>query len=305
MSAVADAVTEWAFEAGWSITKRLPERTSRRTFQLGADRMWRRRGPSVRQLERNLARIDPTWSESEIRDLSRETLRGYLRYWNEAFRLPSWSPERIRDTFDLENKAWMDEAVRTGAGAIMVPGHMANWDHAGAWASLRYGGITTVAERLKPEGLFDQFLAYRQTLGMEVFPLGHPDLVRDLARRLNEGRIVALLGDRDISRNGIEVSLFGQPASMPAGPAILSIMTGAPLYPVSMWFDGERCDGHIYEQVQVPQGVDRTEQIRQMTQKIADCYEDGIRRRPTSWHMLQKVWLADLNPRTPTDGPAS
>ena len=299
MSGFADAVTEWGFEAGWSITKRLPEGASRRMFQLMADQMWRRRGPSVLQLERNLARIGPAWTPDEIRELSRETLRGYLRYWNEAFRLPSWSPERIRDTFDLENKEWMDEAVRTGTGAILVPGHMANWDHAGAWAALRYGGITTVAERLKPEGLFDQFLAYRRTLGMEVFPVGHPDLVRDLARRINEGRIVALLGDRDISRNGIEVSLFGQPASMPAGPAILSLMTGAPLYPVSMWFDGDCVNGHIYERVVAPAGVERSEQIRQMTQQVAHCYEDGIRKRPTSWHMLQKVWLADLNPRTP------
>ena len=297
MSGVADAVTEWGFEAGWSITKRLPERASRRSFEFMADQMWRRRGPSVVQLERNLARIDPAWTTGEIRELSRETLRGYLRYWNEAFRLPSWSPERIRETFDLENKEWMDEAVRTGTGAILVPGHMANWDHAGAWAAQRYGGITTVAERLKPEGLFDQFLAYRRTLGMEVFPIGHPDLVRDLARRVNEGRIVALLGDRDISRNGIEVLFFGQPAKMPAGPAILSLMTDAPLYPVSMWFDDDRVDGHIYERVVAPVGVDRSEQIRQMTQQVANCFEDGIRKRPTSWHMLQKVWLADLTPR--------
>ena len=297
MSGVADAVTEWGFEAGWSITKRLPERASRRSVEFMADQMWRRRGPSVVQLERNLARIDPAWTTGEIRELSRETLRGYLRYWNEAFRLPSWSPERIRETFDLENKEWMDEAVRTGTGAILVPGHMANWDHAGAWAAQRYGGITTVAERLKPEGLFDQFLAYRRTLGMEVFPIGHPDLVRDLARRVNEGRIVALLGDRDISRNGIEVLFFGQPAKMPAGPAILSLMTDAPLYPVSMWFDDDRVDGHIYERVVAPVGVDRSEQIRQMTQQVANCFEDGIRKRPTSWHMLQKVWLADLTPR--------
>ena len=79
MSGVADAVTEWGFEAGWSITKRLPEGASRRTFQLMADQMWRRRGPSVMQVERNLARVDPTWTPDEIRELSRDTLRGYLR----------------------------------------------------------------------------------------------------------------------------------------------------------------------------------------------------------------------------------
>ena len=296
MTGVKDAVTEWAFETGWRVTKRLPERTSQGTFRLAADAMWRREGPSVLQLEKNLSRIDPTRTPAQVRALSKESLRGYLRYWNEAFRLPSWSPERIRDTFDLENKEWMDEAVRTGTGALLIPGHMGNWDHAGAWACLRYGGITTVAERLKPEGRFDQFLDYRRSLGMEVFPLGDADIVRSLARRLKEGRVVALLGDRDISRNGVEVSLFGEAASLPAGPALLSLMTGAPIYPVTMWFDGENCRGLMHDRVVAPKGVGRSEQIQQMTQQIADCYEAGVRERPTSWHMLQKVWRADLDP---------
>lgn len=291
-----DAATEWAFSTGWQLVRRLPERAALESFQRAADAMWWREGPSVQQLQRNLARARPGMSRTELRHLSRQGLRSYLRYWCEAFRLPSWSLERISGTFHMDGQERMDEAVRDGTGAMMVPGHMANWDHAGAWGALRFGSVTTVAERLKPVGLFEQFLDYRRKLGMEVLGLGEPDVLRTLARRLKEGRVVALLGDRDISRNGIEVSLLGQPASLPAGPALLSIMTGAPMYPVSMWFEDEGTFGRVLPKVEVPAGLPRDEQVQVMTQRLADRLGEAIAERPVSWHMLQPVWLADLDP---------
>lgn len=296
ISEVRDAATEWAFTIGWRLTKRMPEAAGRAVFQAAADTMWRRSGDSVQQLERNLSRIDPTWSRAELRDLSRQGMRSYLRYWFEAFRLPSWSPARISGTFDLAGKELMDEAVRSGTGAVMVPCHMANWDHAGAWGCLRFGGVTTVAERLRPEGLFNQFLAYRQTLGMDVLAIGEPDIVRSLVHKVKEGRILALLGDRDISRNGVVVDLFGEPASLPGGPALIGLLSGRPVYPVTMWFDGDRTTGQVYPAVTAPSELSRSDQVRAMTQQIASAFEDGIRAHPTDWHMLQKVWLADLDP---------
>lgn len=291
-----DTATEWVFTIGWRLTKRMPEPAGRAVFQAAADTMWRRRGESVQQLERNLSRVNSAWTSDELRVLSREGMRSYLRYWFEAFRLPSWSHERISGTFDLAGKELMDEAVRSGTGAVMVPCHMANWDHAGAWGCLRFGGVTTVAERLQPEGLFDQFLAYRQSLGMDVLAIGEPDIVRSLIRKVKEGRILALLGDRDISQNGVEVNLFGEPASLPAGPALIGLLTGRPVYPVTMWFDGDRTTGQVYPAVTAPSDLPRGEQVRAMTQQIAHAFEDGIRAHPTDWHMLQKVWLADLDP---------
>lgn len=291
-----DAVTEWAFSTGWRLVKRLPESAAHAAFRQAADAMWWREGPSVMQLQRNLQRARPGLSRTELRHLSREGLRSYLRYWCDAFRLPAWPLERISGSFDLRGREVMDEAVRTGTGAIMVPGHMANWDLAGAWAALRYGSVVTVAERLKPEGLFEQFLDYRRGLGMEVLGLGEPDILRTLARRLNEGKVVALLGDRDISRNGIEVNLLGEPASLPAGPALLSILTGAPLYPVGMWFEGEGMAGQVGSRIEVPEGLPRSEQVRTMTAALADSLGASILERPVAWHMLQPVWVADLDP---------
>ena len=293
---VSDAATEWAFAAGWKVVRLLPERAAVAVFDQAADGLWRRRGGGVLQLERNLARIRPDASPDELRVLSRTAMRSYLRYWQEAFRLPTWSPERIGTTFALDRRELLDDAMSAGTGALMVVNHGGNWDHAGAWACLRYGGLTTVAERLKPEGLYQRFLDYRQTLGMEILPTGQPDVLRVLARRLQEGRLVPLMGDRDISRNGVVVDLLGEPASFPAGPALLALLTGAPLHPVTLWFDGPLARGYVHDRVPVPEHGGNEERVREITQGVADAFGAGIREHAVDWHMMQPVWLADLDP---------
>jgi KDO2-lipid IV(A) lauroyltransferase len=293
---MTDAATEWAFATGWTVVKRLPERLAFQVFDRAADALWWRRGGGIVQFERNQARIHPDYSAEQLRELSRSGMRSYLRYWCEAFRLPTMGPDEVNRKFDLQRKELMDAAVAAGTGAVMVVNHGGNWDLAGAWGCLRYGALTTVAERLKPEGLFDQFVAYRESVGMNVVPLGDADVMRRLARALKQGQIVPLLGDRDISRNGVVVNFFGEPASLPAGPAVLGIMTGAPVMPVTLWYDGPLATGYIHDPITVPTEGTRTEQIQVMTQQIADAHERSLREHSVDWHMMQPVWLADLDP---------
>lgn len=294
-SGTQDALIEFAFASGWHLVRRMPERAAYRTFDRFADELWKRRAGGVVQLEANLRRVHPAASPEELRELSRAGMRSYMRYYSEAFRLPEWDTRRISETFILDRVEIMDAAMAAGTGIIMVPGHMANWDHAGAWGCLRYGGLTTVAEKLKPEGLFRRFLDYRRSLGMEVLGLGDADVLRTLAQRLQSGGLVAILGDRDISRSGVEVDFFDERASLPAGPALLSLMTGAPVHPVSMWFADDGIRGYVHDRIEIPENVEREVQIQQMTQGLASAYEQGIREHSVDWHMLQKVWLADLD----------
>jgi phosphatidylinositol dimannoside acyltransferase len=197
-------------------------------------------------------------------------MRSYMRYWCEAFRLPSWSKARIQDTFILERQYLLDEAMEHG-GALMISAHMANWDHAGAWGALTYGSVSSVAERLKPEKLFDKFVAYRrQELGMDILPTGDADVLRQLTRRLRDGKLVALLGDRDIGRSGVHVDFFGEPASFPAGPALLAMMTDVPLHPLTMWFDGDVTRGYIHDRIELPTTGEREDNIRSITQNLRE-----------------------------------
>lgn len=289
-------MSTWLYEVGWKVTRALPESAANAIFRQMADTLWRRNAGGVTQLEKNLGRVHPEASRDEIRELSRAGMRSYMRYWCEAFRLPSWSKSRIQDTFILERQYLLDEAMEQG-GALMISAHMANWDHAGAWGALTYGSVSSVAERLKPEKLFDKFLAYRQELGMDILPTGDPDVLRQLTRRLRDGKLVALLGDRDIGRSGVHVDFFGEPASFPAGPALLAMLTDVPLHPLTMWFDGDVMRGYIHDRIELPTAGEREDNIRAITQQLAAGWESGISEHSADWHMLQRVWVADLKPR--------
>jgi KDO2-lipid IV(A) lauroyltransferase len=297
VSAIADQLTAWGFGAGWSTVRRMPERTAYSTFERIADTTWARRGPSVQQLEKNLRRIVPDVTEDELRVLSKQAMRSYLRYWCEAFRLPGWSRERIVSSMRVIDDHHLAEALATGRGVVVALPHMGNWDHAGAWATLAHSPVVTVAERLKPEELYEKFLAFRRGLGIDVIPLtgGEPPFPY-LADRLRAGALVALLGDRDLGRSGVPVQFFGAKAKMPAGPAALAVDTGAVLLTASLYLEEGHNAVRFNPPIEVASEGERSRRIFRTTQNIATSYEDGIRARPTDWHMLQAVWVDDLDP---------
>jgi phosphatidylinositol dimannoside acyltransferase len=300
-----DRVTDAAFLAGWRLVRWLPERAVAAAFQSLADTTWRRRTPRVRQLERNLHRVvGPDLPATAIRELSRAALRSYLRYWNEVFRLPAWSPDQIVSRVRAEHEGRLREAYASGRGLVVCLPHSANWDLAGAWAASTGMPFTTVAERLQPESLYDRFVAYRESLGMEVLPLtGEERVYRSLVERLRAGGMVCLVADRDLTAGGVDVRFFGETARMPAGPASLVRATGARLLPVTLWYDATQLVLRINEEVPVPSGGTRGQQISAMTQQVASVFEAGIREHPEDWHMLQPLWLADLRDRHPQAAP--
>ena len=283
---MTDRLVLAAYVAGWTIVKALPERLARRLFDAGAALAFRRQGKGVRRLRANLARVAP---DADLDALTRAGLRSYARYWLEVFRLPTMPPDRIRaEVTCLDEERFRATIAETGAIAVLP--HMGNWDVAGAWASLTGLRFTTVAERLKPEGVFDRFVAFRESLGMEVVPLtGGENPFEILVDRLRPGGLVCLLGDRDLTARGVEVEFFGDTAKFPAGPAALALRTGTALLPATLWFEGA---GWV---VRIHEPVPHTD-VATMTQHVARVFEDGIRAHPEDWHMLQRLWLSDLDP---------
>jgi KDO2-lipid IV(A) lauroyltransferase len=240
----------------------------------------------------------------KLKSLTRKGMHSYMRYWCDAFRLPDWTPERILATCRTENDDPVRKALAEGRGVVMALPHSGNWDHAGAWSTLALAPVTTVMERLRPEELFERFLHFRQRLGMEILPLtGGGDVFGVLVRRLRRGGFVPLLADRDLTATGVPVTLFGETARMAAGPASLALVTGAALYPASIFYErlppgsparwGVVCRFH---REVVPPAGERSEQIAAMTQACADALADGIREHPQDWHMLQRLFVADLVP---------
>lgn len=301
-----DRLTDGLYGLGWATVKKLPEPVSAALGRTIADIAWKRRGKSVLRLESNLARVVPDASPERLAELSKAGMRSYMRYWMESFRLPGWGAEKLRDSVDIKDIHVVQETLASGRGVVLALPHLANWDLAGVWMTRALGTpFTTVAERLKPETLFDRFVAYRESLGMEVLPHTGGSAFGTLARRLREGGLVCLVADRDLSASGVEVKYFGDTARMPAGPAMLAQQTGALLMPVTLWYEEPPyMKGQIHAPIEVPETGTRAEKASLMTQALADVYATGISEHPEDWHMLQRLWLADLEPRADASGHA-
>jgi lauroyl/myristoyl acyltransferase len=285
---LSGALTSGSFAAAWRLVRGMPEPVARRLFDAAADLAAVRGGKGVDRLRANLERVAPG------EDLTKAALRSYARYWCEAFRLPSMSKQRLVDGTTTVGEPLLRESVASPRGTILVLPHTGNWDAAGAWCGLTGAPFTTVAERLKPDSLFDQFVAFRQSLGMEVLPLtgGERPPFDVLAERLEAGGMICLLADRDLTPRGIDVEFFGATARMPAGPARLALDTGADLIPTTLSFTPKGWDIHFHPYV-------GHSDLETMTQDVARAFEQAIRAHPADWHMLQKVWLDDLDADDP------
>jgi lauroyl/myristoyl acyltransferase len=290
-----ERLTDAAYGAGWGLVRSLPEGVASTAFRWGADLAVRRGGSGVRQLRRNLARVVPEASPGELGELVRAGVRSYSRYWKETFRLPSMDVRSIARRIDetAVGHDLIDEALQKGKGLVIALPHTGNFDASGIWVAQKYGGFTTVAERLKPESVYERFLAYRQSLGFEVLPLtgGTTSPYRVMVERLRANRIICLVADRDLTRMGIPVKFFGEETRMPAGPARLAASTGATLMVVDNQFVGDGWGVRFHS----PQQVESRADVPAATQSLADAYAEDIARHPTDWHMLQKLWLADLS----------
>ena len=301
MPALRDRLTDAGYGLGWSAVCHLPESWAQRGFRFTADLAWRRRGPGVQVLEGNLRRVIGSQAPGgELRALSRQAMRSYARYWLEAFRLPVMPADRLiggmRDTGHIRAAFGY---LAAGRGVVFALPHMGNYDLAGAWVIAKgAGSVTTVAERVKPESVYGRFVAFREGLGVEVLPAsgGTSSAFGVLAQRLQAGKLVCLVCDRDVTGGGMEVEFFGEKARMMGGPAALAVQTGAALMPVILWFEGDHWGAHVHEEIPVPAEGDSKQQTAAMMQQVARLFEAGIRAHPQDWHMLQRVFAADLDP---------
>ncbi len=299
---MSSSLVDLAYASGWKAVRYMPEPVALSFFRSFADRATERDGRGVQRLRSNYSRVHPDLDADELQELTREGMRRYFRYWCEVFRLPSTSPETILERVHPAGAEGLLESLGAGKGAVLALPHMGNWDSAGAWFTLAYGDrfegrLMSVAERLKPESLFDRFVAYRESMGLEILPLsgGSTPVFNALSERLRSGGVVALVADRDLSKSGVEVDFFDGKARMPPGPAALAVATGAPLHPVGLWYEDEGLGGCIHEPLSSRVGPDASDKERteDLVQQTADAFAADIAAHTADWHMLQRIWVGD------------
>jgi KDO2-lipid IV(A) lauroyltransferase len=278
----------------WKVIGVLPEKSAYKLANLVSDQIFIKNGKGVKRLRSNYKRVMLNISERELEELTKNGMRSYLRYWFDTFRLNKWSKSRIIETTFVVRENLLRDPIETKKGCIIALPHAGNWDHAAAYFCSTGIPITAVVEKLKPEAIFKKFLAYRQSIGIEA--ISHREkTIPILLERLNQGKLVALVADRDMSRNGIEVNFLAGIAKMPAGPAVLAIKSGSPLVTAYIRYLDKGIEITFDETIQLPISGSEEEQIRIFTQSMADNFAKRIQDSPVDWHMLQRIWVDEEN----------
>ena len=284
----------WGYNLAWKIIRWIPEGKAYSLADRFADFVYARNGKGVNRLRTNYQRVRPELDKAQLEFLVNAGMRSYLRYWCDTFRFPSWSKERLLSTTECENENFLRDPIAYKRGCIVALPHAGNWDHAGAYFCATGIPLTTVAEHLKPEKLFRKFLEYRTAIGMEVLDLDSRSIAV-LSQRLRSGKLVALVADRDLSKNGIPVNFFGTGGQMPAGPALLAIQTGADLITAFVKYEEVGIRIIFGEAIAVPETGSVQEKAAAMTQVIADRFAEQLAIHTVDWHMLQRIWRDDAN----------
>jgi lauroyl/myristoyl acyltransferase len=295
-------VTDAGFAAGWHAVRLLPEPAAHAVFDRAGRWAAGRDGKGTRQLRANLRVVTGgRLTEPELAELTTRAVRSYARYWQEAFRLPTLDSERIVSSTEVVGIEHLEKARAGGRPLVMALPHSGNWDAAGVWfIDWLDGPFMTVAERLKPESLYERFVAYRESLGMRVVPLtGGPRPSTEVLRDwLGAGGVTCLLVDRNFGSGGVPVQFFGRAATMPGGAALLAAQTGAALVPTILQFT-ERGWRQVFAPEVPVDGPGRLkDRVTGAMQAVADAFAAAIAERPEDWHMLGRIW-ADVPPDPP------
>ena len=281
--------------ASW-LACRLPERPAFRVAALAGD-LWYRLAPGrAAQARRNLRRVCGSLAASgrasatvhaaatdpqALERLVRSSFRHAARYYLEVARNPGVTREFVDERLALETPDLIAAAVVPGKAVLFVGLHFGSVELASLFLAFRVGETVIPMETIDDPGLQAYFERTRGLHGVRL--VGLKEARRELLDALRDGIPVGLVGDRDLTGGGIPIPLFGAPAAMPMGPAMLAVESGVPVFGITVRRAGP---GHYRGKIvpiEVPTEGTRRERVTTTMTRLAVAFEDLIADAPDQW----------------------
>jgi phosphatidylinositol dimannoside acyltransferase len=225
-----------------------------------------------------------------VEQMVHRCFRQFGKYVAEMIHVQGWDTESVIDRLEIEGDGHFEAAESDGKGIIFTSAHMGSTEVAASIVVLRGYRVTSVAEQLSPQFLMDWAVACRKRMGITLLPAHRAGmrLVRTLRRR----EMVALVVDAGVSGgDGIPVTFFGKQTVFPAGPARLARISGAPIvFGLAARRPGGRFVAHISPPLRSDRKLAPDQDARKLTQRIADIFEDHVRRYPDQWYPFRPMW---------------
>jgi KDO2-lipid IV(A) lauroyltransferase len=218
--------------------------------------------------------------------------RNFAKYLVDFFRFAKIDKAYIEKNVKVENLHYFDEALAKGRGAIALTAHLGNWELGGVMIALLKYPVWAVALEHKNKRVNDFFNFQRESKGLKVIPFGKA--VKLCLEALKNKGVLALVGDRDFSEKGIVVDFFGKPTFFPAGAAVFSLKTGAPIVPGFMLRNGDdTLTLRLEEPIKFSPSGNTNKDIKDLILKYKIIIENYIRRFPEQWYMFKRFWIED------------
>ena len=284
----------WAYRVAVLVADLIPRRAAYPLLDLAGDLFWLLNHRARRAVEANLLQVmgrpGKRWRQA-VRAAFRHGARNYY----DTFRIPGMTAEQINKLVPTSGWDHVRTALEGGRGVIIVGPHVGSVALGGQAFAAQGFTVRVVVERVDPPELLRLLMRLRKGVGVHRIPVG-PRVTSELLAALRRNEVVVLIVDRDVgspAMRAVEVPFFGRPARLPAGPAVLSLRSGAPILSgVNVRQRDERFAGVIEPPISVTTSGDTRQDVQQLTRAIASRLEYHIGRHPEQWTVFQPVWRA-------------
>jgi KDO2-lipid IV(A) lauroyltransferase len=244
-----------------------------------------------RIVRRNLRFAYPEWPQERIRAVSRRVFQNTATTLLEFLQMSCFSKEDVLSKVRLRGKEYMEEAMKSGSGAILITAHLGNWEMSAIYAScyLREP-MAAVARPIRP-GWLDHWLnRLRTRFGNTI--LDKNKALPKMVRVLRQGRALGILIDQGTTRSeGVEVTFFGRTVSATPAAALLAQRYGSAVLPA---FCVRERGGRLVVCLAPPLTLQKTKDsqadLRANTQMMTDAIEEAVRAHPDQWFWFHKRW---------------
>jgi len=281
------------YRAGAAVAKVVPEPISLAVASAAGQAVAAVPSDRRRMLRRHLRRVlGPEVDQAEVDRQARRAMAAYARYWVDAFRVPSLTPDQLERGLSFTGREHLEAGLAAGRGVVLALPHLGGWELAGAYIAAMGDPITVVVEELQPPQVFRWFTDLRQAMGMTVVP-ADAGAGAAVARALAANHVVCLLCDRDLTGTGVPVDFFGERTTLPGGPATLALRSGAPLVPIAVYASGGDHEAVLRPPLDTVRRTTLRADVARVTHDVARELEVLIRQAPDQWHLLQPNWPSD------------
>jgi KDO2-lipid IV(A) lauroyltransferase len=270
--------------------RRIPERAG---YRLGAAIGTLMRGISPRHHRIVMTNLRLAFGqekgEAELRQIAAECYRHLGKCLIEFIRLPALSEADITSRVEMRGSEHLEAALARGRGAIVLTGHLGNWEMLGARIAAAGYRLNVIARPQRDSTLTEYIRRTREVAGMRVL---HQEVaVRRSLLALRRNELVGILLDQNAGDEGLFVDFFGRPASTAPGAAAFALRTGAPVLPSFGWRNADDTHTAVIEPpLPVIRTGDREQDLLVNTARFTKVIEERIREHPAQWFWLHKRW---------------